>query len=135
MDELLGTGGSGYREESLSRDGGQGTPSLGRQEGKEGPDLGGQERAAEGERKSRKVRCAGGHGKEEGPEGEWRALSELRSVEEEASPVEVLRDPEDDSRGGNGAGRKADGAQPGDNQRSLQEQKQTALEEFAITGR
>lgn len=40
MDEFLGTGGSGYREESLSRDQGQGTPSLGRQEGKEGPDLG-----------------------------------------------------------------------------------------------
>ena len=40
MDERLGTGGSGYREESLSRDQGQGTPSLGCQEGKEGPDLG-----------------------------------------------------------------------------------------------
>ena len=32
MEELLGTGGSGYREESLSRDRGRGT--------KEGPDLG-----------------------------------------------------------------------------------------------
>lgn len=40
MDELLRTGGSGYREESLSRDRGRGTPSPGRQEGKEGPDLG-----------------------------------------------------------------------------------------------
>ena len=40
MDELLGIGGSGYREESLSRDRGRGTPSLGHQEGKEGPDLG-----------------------------------------------------------------------------------------------
>ena len=37
--------------------------------------------------------------------------------------MEVLRDSEDGSRGGNSAGRRADGAQLGDNKRSLQEQK------------
>lgn len=114
MDELLGTGGSGYREESLSRDRGQGT--------KEGPDLGTRKEQlrARGNPGKCGVREATGRKKgRRGSDGPCQNSDQWRK----RNPPWRFSDSEDGSRGGNSAGRRADGAQLGDNERSLQEQK------------